>query len=60
MAKNKNRKQGSPQERAQQQSQRGTEQQRPDAQQGAQSEVQASPADFAPGGSKRQKKFGHN
>lgn len=60
MAKNKNRKQGSQQERAQQESQRGTEQQRPDPQPGAQSEVQASPADFATGGSKRQKKFGHN
>jgi hypothetical protein len=57
MAKNKNRKQGGPDQRgAQEQAQRGTEQMESAAEQ---SEAAPNPAQFTSGG-KRQKKFGHN
>lgn len=58
MAKNKNRKQGGPQQRGtQDQARRGAEELASAAEQ---TESAASAAQFAPGGGKRQKKFGHN
>ncbi|NGO11083.1 hypothetical protein G5C60_26650 [Streptomyces sp. HC44] len=57
MAKNKNRKQGGPEQRgATEQTQRGAERSAPP---GEQNDAAPSPAQFASGG-KRRKKFGHN
>ncbi|MEU9209922.1 hypothetical protein AB0D27_18695 [Streptomyces sp. NPDC048415] len=59
MAKNKNRKQGSPQERGSQaeQAQEHAQRSSTEAQQSPLSHAQGSPADIA---RKQQKRFGHN